>query len=107
MLIQCLNKKCAKATDAKVNKETDEVVCGECGGVIPNISDFTKRMLISTGQILRESVKKPFQMHCQKCKNNQSVEMVGKKTVRCSKCKTELNVSNAVLHAIGLTSQEK
>jgi len=109
MLIRCSSKGCYKESHAQINKQTGEVVCLECGKPIGNVSDYTKRTLLSIGQTLRSAEQKAFQVHCPDCRGKRSVSLVdgGKGGAVCSACGRELEVSAALLHAIKVFSQEE
>lgn len=108
MLIQCTKKGCYKSTDARFNRLTGEVICLECGSPVTNVSDYTKRTLVSIGQILRSTERKPFQVHCPTCKGKRDVLLIESGAgALCAICKEELRVSGAVLHAIKLHQAEQ
>lgn len=109
MLITCTAKGCMKQSEAKLNKETDEVVCMECGNPIVNVSPYIKRALLSQGQVLRSAEKKPFQVHCPTCGAKRDVELVedGKGGARCVTCKTDLRLSSAFIHALKVRMEEE
>ncbi len=67
-LIQCDNKKCREFQEPVLNKETDDVHCSKCDGVIEHVSIFAKRQMRAGGQIKRESVpKQAFSVKCSSC----------------------------------------
>ena len=73
MLINCTTKGCLQQTEAKLDRDTQEVICEECGNPIQNITPFTKKILNSMGQILRSNTKKPFQAYCTQCNTHRSL----------------------------------
>ena len=65
----CTNRGCMKQMDPVLDKETNEVICTECGKSITSITEFAKRQMISLGQIRRASVKKQaWSVKCTACK---------------------------------------
>ena len=108
MLITCTTKGCNQQSEAKLNRETNEVICEECGNVIPNITPFTKKALASIGQVLRSQAKKPFQALCQTCKTHRELFIENGKAY-CRTCGTQVAVSHSYLQALKLylDSQEK
>lgn len=109
MLVQCTRKGCFQQTHAQLDRKTGEVICLECGEPIFNVSEYTKRTLISIGQVLRTSERKAFQIHCPTCRGKRSVELLdgGKNGAKCSDCGTELRISAAVLHAMSVMGKDK
>lgn len=64
-LIQCDNKKCREFQEPALDKETDDVHCSKCDGIIDHVSIFAKRQMRALGQIKRESVpKQAFAVKC-------------------------------------------
>ena len=93
-LMQCDNKKCREYQEPVLNKETDEVHCSKCDGVINHVSIFAKRQMRALGQVKRESVpKQAFSVKCESCKKvlcPKLVEEQGKKTkLICPVCGEE------------------
>ena len=109
MLITCSNKGCFKTTEAKIDRDTMDVYCDECGKVIENLSDFIKKALVSSGQVLRFAKKKAFQVFCNNCKQNVDVSLVdgGKGGAVCSKCGNDLKLSQSFLQSIVLMNEDK
>ena len=68
-LIQCDNKKCREFQEPALDKETDNVHCSKCDGIIDHVSIFAKRQMRAMGQIKRESV--PKQAFAVKCVNEE------------------------------------
>lgn len=67
-LIQCDNKKCREYQEPVLDKETDNVHCSKCDGIIEHVSVFTKRQMRAMGQIKRESApKQAFSVKCESC----------------------------------------
>jgi Zn finger protein HypA/HybF involved in hydrogenase expression len=108
MLIACTTKGCLQTTEAKLNRETGEVICESCGNPILNITQFTKKALNSVGQVLRSNTKKPFQAHCSQCNTHRSL-YVDEGKAYCDKCGNQVPVAPAFLHGLKLhlESQKK
>ena len=99
MLINCTTKGCLKATEAKLNRETGEVICEECGNSIKNITPFMKKSLDSVGQVLRSISKQAFQAKCNKCNSSRSL-YVHEDKAYCSVCSTQVPVTAAFLQGL-------
>lgn len=102
MLINCSTKGCMKQTEAKLNRQTGEVICMECGSPITNVSEYIKRVLLSQGQVLRSAEKKSFQVHCPTCGGKRDVQLVeeGRGGAQCAVCGSDLRLSAAFIHAL-------
>ena len=108
MLITCTSKGCMQQSEAKLNRETDEVICMECGSPIINVTTFMKRTLKAQGQILRNVEKKSFQVNCPTCGTKRDAELVDDgKSARCASCKSGLRLSTAFLHTLKLRKAEQ
>jgi len=64
MLVQC-NVKCQTTVDASLNIDTDEVICGDCGSVLTDVSKYSKLSMKTNGDILRSIKKKAFVFYCE------------------------------------------
>jgi hypothetical protein len=79
----------------------------ECGNTISNITQYTKRVLLDQGQVMRSAERKPFQVYCPTCSTKRDVELVdGGKAAKCSSCKGDLNLSGAFIHTLNLREKE-
>ena len=96
MLINCDNRGCLKSSNALLNVETLEVICGECGKAIKGISEPMKRTLKSFGQILRNEEKKAFMMACKSCNANREVVLDHENNTVCRVCNKEIKVHAAM-----------
>lgn len=94
MLITCNNKGCFKSSNALLNEETKEVVCGICGKPIANISEAMRRTLKSFGQIVRLE-RKAFMLACKKCNANREVVLTQDNKTVCKTCHNPINVHPA------------
>lgn len=98
MLVNCTKKGCMQQTEAKLNRETGEVVCDSCGNPIKGVTEFAKKTLISIGQVLR-SPKTAFQAQCQNCKATRPLYMEEGKAF-CKTCGTQVYVTAAFLKGL-------
>jgi ribosomal protein L34E len=66
--LMCKNKGCYKTTsDSLLDKETNEVICSECGKPIEGVTDFTKRSMIGLGKVRSKYTGKAYSVECKKC----------------------------------------
>jgi len=96
MLINCTTKGCLQSTNAKLDKDTNEVICESCGNPIRNITQFTKKALMGMGQFLRNKKKQPFMSLCQKCNESRSLYVKDDKAF-CEKCDTQVHITSAFM----------
>lgn len=90
MLIEC--RKCWNRTEAKLDVDTNEVICEDCGEPT-EVNNFIKKSLKDIGQIIRTADKKPFSLLCSNCNRKRTVYMKDDK-VFCDFCDTRIIVSN-------------
>ena|ERR1700733_6397385 len=88
----CTTKGCGKFMQPTLNTTTNEVHCSECGGVITNISSFTKASMKSLGQTKKGS-KEAHAIRCNKCKIEALPKINAANKLACAQCGSELNVS--------------
>jgi hypothetical protein len=77
-----------------------EVMCAECRRPIRNISETMKRVLKSSGQIIRDEAVKAFTMGCKSCNANRQVVLNDKDDTVCSICGEVIGVHPAMKQAI-------
>jgi hypothetical protein len=106
MLINCTTKGCLQQTEAKLNRQTNEVICDACGNPIVGVTPFTKKALNSMGQVLRSVTKKPFQAHCPQCKTHRSLYVKDEKAY-CDVCGNNVPVAPAFLHGLKMHLESK
>jgi hypothetical protein len=106
MLIRCIAKGCNQLTEAKLNEKTDEVICMECGAVIPNVTIAAKRALKDMRQIVRENVKKAFQQFCPTCGDMRDLVLKEGRAC-CSVCSIEIKVTPAFLQALKVIKEKE
>lgn len=94
MLVNCNNKGCMKTTEAKLNLKTNEVICQECGKVITNVTEFTKRNMKMLGQVIKVNEKVPFMARCPKCAKDVSLYIQDDKAY-CKECNSEVTITKA------------
>jgi hypothetical protein len=108
MLINCTTKGCLQSTEAKLDRDTEEVICDSCGNAISNVTSFTKKALSSVGQVLRNKARKPFQQQCPTCRTGRSL-FVREERAYCEVCSRQISVTAAFLQGlkIHLAGKEK
>jgi hypothetical protein len=110
MFISCDNKGCFDLTEAKLNKDTDEVICMSCGKSISSVTFFMKVTLKTLGQITRSGKKgSSFSIKCEKCNTNNTPKVI-KGKIYCSneKCNKEMtNVSPIMANTLKLMLSNK
>ena len=98
MLIACTNKGCLQSTEARFDKETNEVICMACGKPIINLTEQMKRTLVAFGQVKRSAEHKPFQVRCPTCAAQRDFTLSGD-VAHCATCGTELHMSATFMNA--------
>lgn len=89
-VLYCTNKGCGKSQEPLLDKASNQVFCSECGGVMNDVSSFTKTAMASIGQIKRQTslVTKAFAMKCASCNRVEQPKLKNTKLV-CSYCEVE------------------
>lgn len=87
-------------SNALLNKETKEVMCSECKKVINGVTENMKRVLLSSGQIVRDEYRKAFTMACKNCNANRQVVLDKKGATVCNICGNDIGVHPAMKQAI-------
>lgn len=78
MLVRC-NPKCKESngqTDCSLDIETNNAICNTCGDVLPDISEFSKLSMKTTGDIIRNTKSKAFTFPCNTCEKEVQAVMV-------------------------------
>lgn len=96
MLIQCNNKGCMASTEAQLDTETMEVICLACEKPITGVSESMIRVLKSSGQIVRDRIRKAFTMACMKCYANREVVLNTAGETVCGVCLEPITVHVAM-----------
>lgn len=93
--IQCDNKGCHKYQEPKLNVETNEALCDECGQPIKSVTKFAKTTMRSLGQIYRgaEKQKQAFAVQCKACNKHGRPKVVNGKDLACVHCGAELELA--------------
>lgn len=99
MLLTCTHKGCLKLGEHKLKVQTDEVICEYCGNAIENITEYTKRVMKSSGQIIKE-VKKAFMMACKNCNANREIMLDVNNNPICKLCGSPVIVHAAMRQAM-------
>lgn len=100
VLIGCTTKGCLQQTEAKLNRDTQEVLCEQCGSTIA-VTEQMRRTLNSLGQVLRTKNIKAFQQQCPNCKTHRSLYIEGN-AAYCEVCASQITVTPAFLHGLRL-----
>lgn len=66
MLLHC-NAKCHTSVTGLLDPDTNEVVCGDCGEIISNVSEYAKNSMKISGDVLRSKNRKAFVFNCETC----------------------------------------
>ena len=72
MIVRC-NPKCRESdgfTDGSLDIDSNDVICNECGEVLPDISEYSKLSMKTNGDIIRSKNRKAFMFPCLTCDNN-------------------------------------
>lgn len=95
MLTEC---KCGNPVEAKLNVDTNKVICQNCNTEISNISDFAKARMKTDGDVVKHVAntipKGGMQVECNICHKN-IVALLNKNDNKCycSLCKNEVILS--------------
>lgn len=100
MLITCTNKICMQMSNAQLDKDTMEVICEECKKPIDGVTEHMKRLLASSGQIIRDEARKAFSMACNNCKANREVVLNSDNDTVCRICTKPITVHASMRLAI-------
>jgi len=86
-------------SEAKLDRESKEVICEECGNPIKGITPFMKKSLESVGQVLRSKMKQAFQSACKNCNQTRPLYVKEDKAY-CKICNNQVMVSAAFLNGL-------
>lgn len=106
MLLDCTTKGCLQKTEAKLDLDTNEVICDECGNKIENVTRFTKKALKDLGQIVRNKSRQPFQALCKNCNANREL-FIEEGRAYCKTCNTQVHVTAAFLRGLQFHLKDK
>ncbi|MFA5048446.1 MAG: hypothetical protein WC516_05495 [Patescibacteria group bacterium] len=84
-------------TEAKLDPQTNEVICEACGNPIDGITKYTKKAIKDVGQILRNTIRHPFQALCKACNVNRPLYVDGGDRAFCKICNTQVQIPTAFL----------
>jgi len=99
MLLTCNNKGCRKLTEAKLDPETNEIICSDCGMIISGLTDFVKNTLRSNKDFVKKTKGQKFAVECKKCSKN-STPILIKNKYCCPECKEPLVLSRFFENAL-------
>ena len=93
MLVKC-NTQCKlgiSTTIVKLDLDTEQAICMECGDEVSNISSFCKQNMKNNGDVIRKKKNRAFSFDCSTCKttvetiySNDSIIGIGCDTKDCS-----------------------
>jgi|GEM_PF-5710633 len=94
MLLMCTH--CRTQVEGKLNPDTNQVICLECGDEIDSVTDFTKVSMKRSRDFIEES-RRAFSFHNTNCPENKpscpSKLSNDGKTVVCEKCGTLFEIT--------------
>lgn len=100
MLLHCPSRKCNTTRDHKLQLDTYDAICMDCGEINNMITSFTKNAMKSSGDIYRSvTTKKAFTYKCPKCTLDRGVKIVDEKAL-CETCLQPLNLSSPMIEAV-------
>ena len=69
MLVNCNNgcKLAIGTTIAKLDADTDQAICMECGDELVNISSYCKQNMKNSGDVIKKKKNRPFSFKCNYC----------------------------------------
>ena len=104
MLVNC-NLGCRlgiSTTIAKLDMDTDQAICMECGDEVYNISSFCKQNMKNSGDVLRKKKSRAFSFECVACET--TVETMysddGIIGVGCSSGDCSFNIPSPMVEAL-------
>ncbi len=101
MLIDCTTKGCLKLTEAKLNKDTGDVICEECGNAIIGITPYMKKVLENSRQTISSVKKQAFQAMCMSCQKSQPLVIKGN-NAHCKDCGAQVQISASFMQGLKL-----
>lgn len=93
--------------EVKLNPLTDEVICGECGGSIKNVTQFIKINLRANKQFVKTGTRSNFNVKCSKCGRNVGPIVNDKNQITCPECKAEIKLSKAFENVFRQSTRNK
>lgn len=105
MLISCTTKGCLQQTEAKLNEQTGEVICEACENPIKNVTEFIKKALRDSKQVMR-SPKTAFQAQCHQCRAAKPL-YIDEGRAFCKTCGTQVHVTAAFLKGLEIHLKEE
>lgn len=93
MLLQCNNKECRRISQVKLDPESNEVVCCDCGNVIKNVTEFVKVTLRSNKEFVKKGkISDRFNVKCNSC-GRTVTPILKDKVFVCSECFAKMALS--------------
>ena len=94
MLVTCSS--CRTQVEGRLNPDTDQVICLECGGEMDSVTDFTKASMRRSRDFIQES-RRAFSFYNKDCPDKKpscpSKMSEDGKTVVCATCDTSFEVT--------------
>ncbi len=95
MLLKCNNKDCRRLAEVKLDPETNEVICCDCGEVIKDVTEFVKVTLRSNKQFVKRAKgNSNFNVECSSCKKK-VCPIPKDKSFICPECFAQIKLSKA------------
>jgi len=98
-VVYCDNKGCGKHQEPKLDLETNEAICAECGEPIKSVTEFAKTQMRALGQIRRDDKRQQaFAVKCDKCNTEGPPKLIKvdkEDKLVCFKCGKELDKLSA------------
>ena len=112
MLVRC-NPKCKLndgMTECKLNVETNQAICMECGDEVTSVSKFAKLSMKMNKDVIKDKKKRAFTFQCNTC--DKSVCVTSKNSKLCGvECETPekclINTTESMKLAIINLSEQK
>jgi len=99
MLIQCDNKGCHKQNAPLLSVKENTVICGECGNIINNVTQFTKVTLKSLNQVQKDTEVHDFAVKCKNCTKT-GTPYLKKDIAYCSGCNHNLELTEPFIQML-------
>ena len=88
--------KCNSQCDCKMDKNTGDVICSNCGEILEKVTPFAKKAMKANKDFLQRN-KKSFAFHCSKCNRSMQAVLNKEDKAVCSECKTPMDQVSAFM----------
>ena len=111
MLVNC-NPGCRlgiTTTISKLDLDTNQAICMECGDEISNISYFCKQNMKNNGDVISKKKNRPFSFQCNTCETTVETIYSGDSIigVGCSSRECSFSIPPPMVQAIKITRNNK